>query len=307
MIATAPSPFSGLVRISKGIGAVREPLADSGLGVLRRRLPDGEIYFVANLTDKAFDGWAPLGRAAQGAALMDARSGRTGVAAFRPAGPGRPQPGPANGSNGPQVYLQLQPGESIFIKALDHAVQGPAWAYAETAGAPVPLTGEWQVSFGPDVSGQTPTPPSFSTAALGSWTDEPGEAQRFAGTARYETTFTVPAGVAADDWRLDLGDVRETAEVFVNGQRVDRLWSLPFSVRVGRYLKPGVNTLALEVTNLSANHIRDLEFRHVPWKNFYEINFVNIHYRRFDGASWPLQPSGLLGPVALVPLRTERP
>ncbi|HVW20127.1 MAG TPA: glycosyl hydrolase [Opitutaceae bacterium] len=308
LIAATPSPFSATAAgLFKPIGAVREPLADAGLGVLRRRLPDGELYFVSNLTGRAFDGWAPLSRAARGAVLLDARSGRTGVAALRAGGPVSLAGGPQNGRGGPEVYLQLQPGESVFIKALDHPAEGPAWPYAEAAGAPVPLAGEWRVSFGPDVSGQTPTPPSFSTAALGSWTNEPGEAQRFAGTARYETTFTVPEGAAPDDWRLDLGDVRETARVLVNGQEADRLWSLPFQARIGRFLKPGKNTLVLEVTNLSANHIRDLEIRHVPWKNFHEINFVNIHYQRFDGASWPLQPSGLLGPVTLVPLKLARP
>ena len=71
--------------------------------------------------------------------------------------------------------------------------------------------------------------------------------------------------------------------------------------------KTGKNTLALEVTNLAANRIRDLEKRGVQWKNFYEINFVNIFYARFNGAEWPLQPSGLLGPVKLVPLSAFTP
>jgi hypothetical protein len=44
----------------------------------------------------------------------------------------------------------------------------------------------------------------------------------------------------------------------------------------------------------------------VSWKNFHEINFVNVHYKPFDAADWPLQPSGLLGPVRLVPLTIER-
>ena len=51
--------------------------------------------------------------------------------------------------------------------------------------------------------------------------------------------------------------------------------------------------------------IRDLEQRGVAWKNFHEINFVNVHYKPFDAADWPLQPSGLLGPVRLVPATTE--
>ena len=96
--------------------------------------------------------------------------------------------------------------------------------------------------------------------------------------------------------------MRETARVFVNGQQVDLLWSLPFRTRIGAFLKPGKNTLAIEVTNLSANRIRDLDKRGVVWKNFYEINFVNPHYERLDASTWPIMPSGLLGPITLTPL-----
>jgi hypothetical protein len=275
------------------VGAAREPIADAGLGILRRRTAEGEIYFIANLTGKAFDGWTPLGRAARGAVLLDARSAQTGVAALR------------HGDGATEVYLQLQPGESIFVKTLrDREAQGARWAYAREAGPAVAIGASWRVAF---TSGGPVLPPSFTESALTSWTDQGGEAERFAGTARYETEFTLPAGSAADDWMLDLGDLRETAKVWVNGTEVDRIWSIPFRTRVGAQLHPGRNTLALEVTNLSANRIRDLDRRKVPWKNFYEINFVNINYRRFDASHWPLQPSGLLGPVRLIPLHALAP
>jgi hypothetical protein len=283
-------PYAGVIAQA---GALREPVADAGLGVLRRRTSDGEIYFIANLTGKAFDGWTQLGRSARGAILFEARSGRAGVAALRASG------------DSSEVYLQLQPGDSIFIKTLDaREAQGVNWAYAREAGPAVALPGPWRVSF---VSGGPVLPPAFTEPALRSWTDQGGEAERFAGSARYETEFTLPDGAAADDWLLDLGDLRETARVWVNGVEVDQVWALPFRTHVGPQLHDGRNTLALEVTNLSANRIRDLEIRRVPWKNFYEINFVNIHYRRFDAASWPLQPSGLLGPVRLIPLRALSP
>ena len=198
-----------------GLDAAREPVADSGLGVLRRRTADGEIYFIANLTARPFDGWVKLGRStAAGAVLMDARSGRTGVAALRSPG------------SRAEVYLQLEPSESIFVRTLTgRQAHAPAWHYFEDAGAPIPLAGQWHVSF---TSGGPELPPAFSEPHLGSWTDQGGEAERYAGTARYVIEATLPDGVKADDWRLDLGDVRETARVLVNGKEVDRLWSLPF-------------------------------------------------------------------------------
>ena len=111
----------------------------------------------------------------------------------------------------------------------------------------------------------------------------------------------------ADDWLLDLGDVRESARVSINGQSVGTLWSLPFQTRVGSFIKPGTNKLEIEVTNLAANRIRDLDARGVEWKKFHEINFVNIRYQPFDASKWPLVDSGLLGPVKLVPMKKIQP
>ncbi len=115
--------------------------------------------------------------------------------------------------------------------------------------------------------------------------------------------FNAPISSGASDWILDLGDVRESARVTLNGQSVGTLWSLPFRTRVGSHLKPGRNVLEVEVTNFAANRIRDLDRRGVPWKIMKEINFVDIHYKPFDASKWDVAPSGLLGPVTLPPLR----
>jgi hypothetical protein len=53
------------------------------------------------------------------------------------------------------------------------------------------------------------------------------------------------------------------------------------------------------VTNLSANRLRDLDRREVPWRIFHDINLVNINYKPFDASVWPVMDSGLLGPVTL--------
>jgi hypothetical protein len=66
------------------------------------------------------------------------------------------------------------------------------------------------------------------------------------------------------------------------------------------HIKTGRNELAIEVTNLAANRIADLERRKIPWKQFHEINFVNIDYKPFDASNWPTMESGLLGPVRLL-------
>lgn len=270
----------------------REPLAEAGLRFIRRQLDDGHAYFVANLTGKTVERWIALARPAQVAALLDPLRGTRGWSALR------------QRDGVTEVFLRQAPGESVFLRTFTTRPAGAPTTVADLrpAGARVPLAGAWRVTA---VRGGPELPPAFATHTLDSWTDQHGEWERFAGTARYETTFTLPADAHAADWLLDLGDVRETARVLVNGHEAGLVWSLPLRLAIGAFLHPGENTLVLEVTNLAANRIRDLDRRGVAWKKFHEINFVNIFYRPFDASNWPLQPSGLLGPVTLTALHSE--
>jgi hypothetical protein len=138
---------------------------------------------------------------------------------------------------------------------------------------------------------------------LVSWTEQGAKAAAFAGSARYRIEFDHAPSANATDYLLDLGDVRDSARVALNGQPVATLWSVPFRVAVGKHLKPGKNVLEVEVTNLAANRVRDLDRRGVTWRIMKEINFVNISYKPFDASPWDIAPSGLLGPVTLTPMR----
>lgn len=267
----------------------REPIADTGVSFIRRRNDDGTDYFFANLTARPLDGWVPLGTAARSATLLDPLSGRTGAAQLRPAG------------DATSAYLQLAPGETILLRTSPReAPAGAPWPYRAplAAVAPVTLAGPWQLDF---VSGGPALPAAAKLARLHSWTElaDP-ETQRFAGTARYRLEFDLDRA-AAPEWWLELGDVRETARVRLNGHDAGTAWANPFRLRVGEFLQPGRNVLEIEVTNLAANRIRDLDLRGVDWKIMHEINYVNILYKPFDASTWDLAPSGLLGPVRLVP------
>jgi hypothetical protein len=202
-------------------------------------------------------------------------------------------------SGGSEVYLQLAPGESVVLRALEsRRATGTAWKYWDTDGAPRPLTGKWQVKF---IEGGPELPGPFSTERLASWTElGDASAQRFAGAALYTLTFDAPTN-AAKDWALDLGKICQSARVRLNGNDFGTVFTPPFRINVDNLKRHG-NVLEIEVTNVSANRIRDLDQRHVNWKNFRDINFVNINYRPFDASTWPLTDSGLLGPVMLTPL-----
>ncbi|HUV13047.1 MAG TPA: glycoside hydrolase family 2, partial [Acidobacteriota bacterium] len=157
------------------------------------------------------------------------------------------------------------------------------------------------------VEGGPELPAPITTSELSSWVEmADDDARRFAGTARYSIEFDLP-DAEADDWMIDIGVVRESARVFINGKMAVALWSVPYRALVGDYLKPGTNRLELEVTNLSSNRIRDLDIRKVNWKIFRDINFVDHNYQEFDASKWPPTPSGLMGPVSLFPMKKFEP
>lgn len=276
----------------------REPINDTGISSIRRATAGGHDYFFANLTGKKLDHWVTLGTATKTAAILDPLTGAVGAAALRSA------------ADGTQIYLQLDPGQSLLVRtaAASVATRGK-WPYRESAGTASAVTGEWKIDF---VKGGPELPPTITATQLASWTELGGvEAKRFAGTAHYRVEFDAPTA-KADDWLLNLGDVRESARVRLNGREVATAWSLPLQLRVGEFLKPGRNVLEFDVTNLAANRIRDMDgandpARKVNWKIMREINFVDINYAPFDASKWALKPSGLLGPITLVPLKTLNP
>ena len=272
-------------------GVRRERMVDHpGVRFIRRKRDDGHHYFISHTGSTTLEGWVPLAVTAQAAAIMDPMSGRTGLARVRTRTDGQME-----------VYVRLQPGASLILRLFDHPVTGAFWRYQIPAGAAVDLRGPWSVTF---VAGGPVLPAPFRTDTLVSWTDRADdEGRRFAGTARYTIRFDAPDD--ASSYLLDLGGVAESARVRLNGNELGTLFARPFAVETGPLRRRG-NELEIEVTNVSANRIRDLDRRGVRWKVFQDINFVGIDYRPFDASAWPVRPSGLLGPVRLQPLGGDR-
>lgn len=307
----APHEGGGVMAHVRGLGCVlvgglansefletlapSEFVAQGGVKFIRRRLVDGHYYFITHLGAEPVDGWIPMATHFRAAVILDPlhadRVGAAAVSLGEPVLPGLP---PRT-----HCYLQLEPGQSLVLRTFSNREPDvPAWPYAH-AGAPVGIEGPWRVTF---LEGGPEIPEPVEVRKLVSWTEFGGEPYRnFSGTARYETTFQKPA-VDAGDWRLDLGGVGESARVFLNGAEVAVAFSFPFHVPVGAHLADGVNTIAIEVTNLGANRIAWMDRQGMDWKRFHDINYVNIQYKPFDASGWPPMPSGLLSPVRLVPL-----
>ena len=116
---------------------------------------------------------------------------------------------------------------------------------------------------------------------------------------RYTTTFDAPTHAIT---QLDLGDVRESARVRLNGVDLGCRILAPYAFDIpAGTLKPHANELEVEVTSLGANRIRWNDLNGVKWKYFTDINIVTIDYKKFDASTWPVRENGLLGPVTLLP------
>ncbi|MGC3992373.1 MAG: glycosyl hydrolase [Chthoniobacteraceae bacterium] len=200
----------------KAAGITRETFADqSDLQFIRRRTDDGYYYYLVNHGKDAVDGWFPLARPAASMVIMDAMSGTTGLAATRQ--DGRTE----------QVHLQLNAGQSLFIHALAKPVESPVWNYLTPHDQPMPLNGQWQVSF---LSGGPELPKPFALQEPAFWTtcSDPAT-QTFSGTASYSVDFTV-LDATAKSWLLSLGAVQESAHVILNGKPIGTLIAAPYEI-----------------------------------------------------------------------------
>ena len=192
------------------------------------------------------------------------------------------------------------------------------------------IKGPWELRF-PEGWG---APESIRLNQLASWTDNKNEGVKyFSGTATYVREFNAPLsfGQSNSSVFLDLGEVKNVAEVFVNGQNCGGvLWKPPFRVGITQALKPGKNLLEIRVTNLWPNRMIGDEFEPddmqwgEPFQYIYapgkpiigsflaevpdwlaegkprpsQDRYTVVSFKFFKKDS-PLLPSGLLGPVCL--------
>ncbi len=281
-----------LAELLAAAGATREPLKEAGCQLIRQSGDAGKRYFLWLTRGPALDGWYEIGAAARQVVVADPLTGRRGTAASRPTGRGTTE-----------VYLQLQPGESLLLETRMQSCGGdvPVWRYAERFGEGIEGR-DWELSF-PDAEPAVDS--VFRLDGPCSWTDLSPELAVFCGTGRYAARFTVPDPAAADEWVLDLGGLCESARVRINGHDAGIVWAVPFRLEVGRWLVAGDNLFEIEVTNLPANRIADYDRRGVVWRIFKDANVVSALNRPLDTSAWAPEPSGLNGVVKLYPVTTK--
>jgi hypothetical protein len=278
--------------------AARETMIDKGLQFERRAMDGGKAYFVYNPSEQAVSAWVRLGTPARSVGLFDPWTGQRGLAAMRTV------------ENATEVYLQLDPAQSAIVRTFDSAVQGSSMTYLQPSGEGTPLAGTWTVRF---TEGGPQLPAQSQISELKSWTEFGGDPGKvFSGTAVYTIQFPRPAGNGPV--RIDFGQIAETARVKVNGREIGTLIKPPYHIMVPADALQPQNTLEVAVTNLGANRIIDMDKRGVEWKRFYNTNMPSGGGGRgrgpggqFSAAGWEPLPSGLLGPVKVIPMQSFEP
>jgi hypothetical protein len=269
------------------------------MGFIRRHTDTSEIYFIANTSNRRYQGTATFRVKGKHAEYWDLFSGVVTPAALISS------PGENAG-----LRLDIEPyGSRLVVFGNRETPKAPASEIASLPPA-LDISRGWQVGF-------EGTGKKISMDVLRSWTELDGK-QFYSGRATYQKTFVAPAAFLQRGVRamLSLGEgtplpvqenayfqawldgpVREAAEVYLNGQRVGAIWHPPYELDVTSYLQAGENDLRIIVGNLAVNVMAGSP---LP-----DRAALNARYgERFEDQGNKLvkaMPSGLMGPVRLLP------
>ena len=255
-----------------------------GLKAIRRSNSTGHHYFIANLTPNDIQAVEPLAVTFKDAMWFNPLNGEMKRAAFDSKG----------------VSINLRSGESMILQTYDEPLTDnpmPTAALYKMADS-IDIVGPWTLSF---MEESPQVDRSFKLDKLQSWESLNDSTKVTMGTGVYATKFRLPKNFnLKDNWMIDLGDVRESARVYINGKFIGCAWSVPYILDCQQALKVGDNELRIEVTNLPANRIADLDRRSIKWRKMEEINVVDINYRKTTYDQWKPVPSGLNSTVRLI-------
>lgn len=256
--------------------------AGAQLNFIHRSAGDAELYFVVNARDRAETLDCTFRVGGRQPEIWDPVSGQS-----RPAAAFRQEAGRTT------LPVELAPHGSLFILFRNPIAAGDKGTATRNFPLVTPvasLNGAWKVSFDPRWGG----PAEVVFDQLISWTRRPEEGIRYySGTATYRKTFDLPVASLQTQGRilLDFGEVKDVAQVRLNGKDLGPLWTKPFRVDITEAAKPSGNLLEVDVINLWPNRlIGDAALP--PEKRFGK---TNITYRK----DAPLLDSGLLGGVVL--------
>jgi hypothetical protein len=254
--------------------------AKTDVDYIHRRDGDADIYMVANRGPRAEHVRCTFRVSGKAPELWDAVSGHIG-----------PLPEYRQEGGRTVIPLEFPPCGSWFI-----VFRGTTSLRLSTgknfpqARPVVEIAGPWEVAFDPRWGG----PARTTFDKLQDWTASAEPAVKFySGRATYRKRFDAAAmpSVGTRLW-IDLGNVRELAEVRLNGRPLGIVWTPPFRVDATEAIRRSSNVLEVEVVNFWPNRI--IGDQSLPPGQ--RLTRTNVRKLTKDTA---LMPSGLLGPVTL--------
>ncbi|UAJ11096.1 glycosyl hydrolase [Glacieibacterium megasporae] len=255
--------------------------SDARLAVIHRKLDDGELYYVVNRRARREAGELSLRVAGRVPELWRADDAQKEAVSYRVAGART------------LIPLDLAPGDAVFIVLRRLTTIKSVTIPVASTRTIAALGKNWQLTL---AAGRG-APAGRHPTNLGSWTASTDSGVRyFSGIGTYTNAVTVTKATLSKARRimLDLGEVRDIAEVSVNGRRAGTAWRPPYQTEITPFLHAGTNRIAIRVANLWVNRlIGDAQpgarqITHTTGSTY--------------SASAPLRPSGLLGPVRLIAL-----
>jgi hypothetical protein len=259
---------------------------DANLDFIHRSGAGAEIYFVSNQMNRPERAECVFRVAGRQPEFWDAVTGRRWDATDWREENGRTV-----------VPMEFAPRQSWFIvfrrAALPPSDPAPNFPALEVARE---LSGPWTVRFDPAWGG----PEEIQFDSLVDWTKRPEEGIRYySGKATYIKMFDLPESIQAgprgttQPLYLDIGRVRNVAQVRLNAQDLGVIWTAPWRVEIGAAVRPKGNRLEIDVVNLWPNRLIG-DAKLPPEKR---RTVTNV--KKFKADS-PLLESGLLGPVTLL-------
>lgn len=257
--------------------------ADALLDYIHYTIDGADVYFVSNQTPEMQDAVCQFRINGRQPQLWDPVTGSVRQAAF------------TQEIGRTSIPLRFTPYGSVFVVFADRtekmSSENGVVNYKDYQPIQT-INGPWQVSFDPKWGG----PASVQFAELTDWAAHSNQAVKYySGKAAYNNTFDFPQKVeTGKEYWLDLGRVEDVgiAKVTLNGQDLGIVWTKPFRVDISNALKQGGNTLEVDVVNSWRNRL--IGDRNKPADQ--RLTNTNIAVRR----DWPLETSGLLGPVQIL-------